>query len=168
MTLAKLLGYVPKKACNEFLSMKKIFLFLLVAISSWAIFSHWSENKCSCGKRTSEIAQYSYEGPSRPLPGNPQLIKVEVLVRDSPAPGGPEVKTVTFNRTSISLKPRDIYGNRGSAGFQLAPGKYRLRWVVEKNTKEWPREITREEEVTIDPKDLWLQIIIEGEDASIR
>ncbi len=114
------------------------------------------------------FGQYSYQGPNRPVPGNPQLVRVEVLVRDSPKAGGVQIQSVAFNGQGIPLKPRDIYGNRGSASFQLPPGKYKLAWVVQRDNFLWPRQVPHEELVTIDPRDLWLQISIEGEEASIR
>ena len=102
------------------------------------------------------------------MPGNPQLVRVEVIVRDSPEAGGVQVQNASFNGQGIPLKPRDIYGNRGSSSFQVPPGKYKLRWIVQRDKVEWPRTISHEEDVTIDPRDLWLQIYIEGEEASIR
>lgn len=114
------------------------------------------------------FGQYSYEGPTNRSPTNAQLIKVEVLVKDSPDLGGVRIQSVTFDGKNIPLKPPDIFGKRGSAGFQLLPGKYQLRWVVQKDKVAWPRFVTHEEEVTIDPRDLWIQILIEGEEASIR
>ncbi len=114
------------------------------------------------------IASYSYQGPKNPVPGNPQLIRIELIVRDSPEAGGPQIKTVIFNDKEIQLKPRDIYGGRGTAGFQLSPGKYNLSWTVQRDLRVWPRFLTHEEEVTLDPRDLWLQIEIVGDDVSIR
>ena len=114
------------------------------------------------------VASFSYEGPTQPVPGNPQLVRVEVIVRDSPQAGGVQIQSVDFNGQGISLQPRDLYGNRGTGSFQVPPGKYKLHWVVQRDKLLWPRLITREEEVTIDPRDLWLQIEIVGEQASIR
>lgn len=113
-------------------------------------------------------AQYSYEGPTEPIPGNPQLVRVEVLVRDSPLAGGVQVRSAKFNGRGIPLKPRDIYGNRGSASFQVAPGKYKLQWVVQKDKFAWPRQESHEEIVNVSAQDLWLQVYIEGDEASIR
>lgn len=113
-------------------------------------------------------SQYTYQGPTGPVPGNPQLVRVEVIVRDSPEAGGVQVQNASFNGQGIPLKPRDIYGNRGSSSFQVPPGKYKLRWIVQRDKVEWPRTISHEEDVTIDPRDLWLQVYIEGEEASIR
>ncbi|HLB53413.1 MAG TPA: hypothetical protein VJK48_06885 [Chlamydiales bacterium] len=114
------------------------------------------------------FAQYTYEGPTQPVPSNIKLIKVELLIKDSPELGGVRIQSVVFDGKSIPLKPPDIFGNRGSAGFQLSPGKYRLRWIVQKDKESWPRTVTHEEEVTIDSRDLWVQILIEGDEASIR
>ena len=114
------------------------------------------------------FAQYTYKGPTQPIPGNPQLVRVEVIVRDSPEAGGVQVQTVAFNGEGVPLKPRDIFGNRGTASFQVLPGKYKLQWTVQRDKFIWPRNLTREEIVTIDPRDLWIQVSIEGEEVSIR
>lgn len=119
-------------------------------------------------KETVLITQNTYMGPTAPVPGDPYLVRVEVLVKDSPDIAGVQIQNVTFNGQSIPLKPRDIFGKRASASFQLQPGKYTLRWTVNRDKTIWPRTITHEEEVTIDPRDLWIQILIEGDSASIR
>lgn len=114
------------------------------------------------------LAQNTYLGPTAPVPGNPYLVRVEVLVKDSSDLAGVQIQSVTFDGKSIPLKPRDIFGKRASASYQLQPGKYTLRWTVNRDKIVWPRTITHEEEVTIDPRDLWIQILIEGDKASIR
>lgn len=110
----------------------------------------------------------TYFGPTAPIPGNPQLVRVEVLVQDGSEPNGLQVVSASFNGTSIPLKPRDVLGYRGGASFQVKPGKYTLRWKVNRDHFAWPRTASHEEIVTIDPRDLWLQISIEGDQASIR
>jgi len=60
-----------------------------------------------------QLVQNTYFGPIAPAPGNQQLIRVEVIIRDDPAPGGLQVQEVQFNRTKIPLKPRDVNGFRG-------------------------------------------------------
>jgi hypothetical protein len=114
------------------------------------------------------FAQNTYLGPTSPVPGNPQLVRVEVIVHDSPDPSGVQIESAEFNSTPIPLKPRDIHGYRGTASFQVPPGKYKLRWKVRRDKVVWPRSTSHEEEVNISPKDLWLQISIEGDTASIR
>lgn len=114
-----------------------------------------------------QIAQ-TYLGPTAPIPGNPQLVRVEVLVSDGQEPNGLQILSASFNGTSIPLKPRDVLGYRGGASFQVKPGKYTLRWRVNRDRFAWPRNSSHEEIVTIDPRDLWLQISIEGDRASIR
>ena len=126
----------------------------------------WSERSEATDKLLA--ASYSYQGPTHPVQGNSQLVRVEVLVRDSPQANGLQIKSVNFNGQNIPLQPRDIYGNRGTGSFQVPPGKYKLHWIVQRDRLNWPRELTREEEVTIDPRDLWLQIEIVGDEASIR
>jgi hypothetical protein len=112
-------------------------------------------------------SQNTYLGPIQPIPGNPQLVRIQISVRDSPESGGPQVQSVSFAGYAIPLKPRDVYGNRGGASFQLPPGKQKLVWKVRRDKTYWPRVISREEEVTIDPKDYWIQISIVGESATI-
>jgi hypothetical protein len=113
-------------------------------------------------------AQNTYLGPIQPIPGNPQLVRIEILVRDSPESGGLQIQSVEFAGQGIPLRPRDIYGNRGSASFQLPPGKQNLKWTVQRSKTIWPRTITHKEEVTIDPRDYWIQIVIVGDTATIN
>lgn len=108
-----------------------------------------------------------YLGPSQRSPGNAKLIRVQVLVNDDPNPEGVQIVNAELDQKSITLKPRDIYGFRGQASFQLKPGKYKLRWTVRRDKFAWPRTVEHEEEVTLDPRDLWIQITINGENASI-
>src|SRR4051812_38872253 len=77
-----------------------------------------------------QTASNTYFGPVKQAPGNGQLIRLEILVRDSPEANGLQVVSVEFDNTDIPLKPRDIYGNRGNASFQMRPGTYKLVWVV--------------------------------------
>jgi hypothetical protein len=112
------------------------------------------------------IAQ-TYMGPTEPIPGNPYLVRVELLVKDSPDAGGIQIESVTFAGRDIPLKPRDIFGKRGAASLQLPPGKYPLSWTVNRDKIIWPREVSYNQEVSLSPRDLWVQILIEGEHASI-
>jgi hypothetical protein len=114
------------------------------------------------------MASNTYFGPVTPPPGNPQLVRVEILIRDSAEASGLQIVSVEFDHMAIPLKPRDIYGNRGNASFQLKPGSYKLQWTVNRDRFAWPRSVSHEEIVTVSPRDLWLQISIEGEQASIR
>lgn len=115
-----------------------------------------------------EIAQNTYFGPTHPTPNQELLVKVQVLVKDSPNSSGPQIEKVIFNGQEIPLKSRDIFGKRGEASFQLMPGKYRFSWTTNQNKYVWPRNKTHQEEVLISPRDLWIQILIEGDSASIR
>ena len=114
---------------------------------------------------TQNVNQYS--GPSKKVPGNPQLVRVQVLVNDDPNPQGVQIVQAQFDQQNIPLKLRDIYGFRGQSSFQTPPGKYKLKWTVHRDKFAWPRTIKHEEEVTISPRDLWIQITITGEKASI-
>ena len=113
------------------------------------------------------VAQ-NYMGPIKKIPGDPHLVRIEVIVKDSPEQGGVQIQSVKFDGQAIPLKPRDIDGNRSKASFQMAPGKYTLRWVVQRDKTIWPRTFTHEEEVNVDPRDLWIQVTIQGEKASIQ
>ena len=108
-----------------------------------------------------------YFGPTQKVPGNVQLIRVQILVNDDPNPKGVQIVSADFNDKSIPIKPRDIYGFRGQGSFQLPPGHYKLRWKVQRDKFAWPRTLTHEEEVNLDSRDLWIQITIQGEKASI-
>jgi hypothetical protein len=109
----------------------------------------------------------TYLGPSSPVPGNPQLIRVQVLVNDALDQKGLHILEADFDGTEIPLKPRDVYGFRGQASFQKPPGKYKLRWKMQRDKIVWPRTISHEEEVTLDVRDLWIQITITGDSAAI-
>jgi hypothetical protein len=113
------------------------------------------------------LAQNTYLGPIQPIPGDPHLVRIQILIRDSPELGGVQIQSVQFDSQNIPLKPRDIYGNRGGASFQLPPGKRKLQWTVRRDRSIWPRTVSHEEEVTIDPRDSWIQISIVGDTASI-
>lgn len=109
----------------------------------------------------------TYLGPNQKIPGNPQLIRVQILVYNDPNPKGPTILNAQFEGTSIPLKPRDIYGYRGQASFQKPPGKYKLKWTVERDGINWPRTVDHEEEVILDERDFWIQISIVGNNAEI-
>jgi hypothetical protein len=111
------------------------------------------------------LVSNTYFGPTEPE--DKKLIFVEVIIRDSSNPTGPQIVSVAFDQKNIPLKPRDIYGNRGSGSFKLSPGKYKLKWVTNQSKITWPRKVKHVEEVTINSRDLWVQIQIEGENASI-
>ncbi len=136
--------------------------FLRLAVFLGTIF-------CVCGTILSLFAQNTntYLGPHAPVPGNPQLIRVQILVYDSVETGGLEIKSASFNQTDIPLKPRDIHGFRGEGTFQVPPGTYKLKWKVQRDKINWPRIVPHEETVNLDKRDLWLQITIQGETAAI-
>lgn len=108
----------------------------------------------------------TYLGPNQKTTSD--LVRVQVLVYNDPDPKGVIITQATFDGSSIPLKPRDIYGFRGQASFQKRPGKYKLRWQVERSGTDWPRTVSHEEQVTLDGRDLWLQITITGEKAVIE
>lgn len=145
-------------------------LFLGTALCALGIFSSLKQNGLSLRNELpfeKLTVQNTYFGPDHPLPGNPYLVRVQILVYDSPVQGGLQMENVDFYGQSIPLKPRDIYGFRGEGTFQVKPGVYKLRWTVQRNKLIWPRTIEHEETVTVDPRDQWIQIKIEGENAQI-
>jgi hypothetical protein len=109
----------------------------------------------------------TYLGPHGKVPGNPQLIRVQILVSDDPNPQGVQIVSAVFNGQEIPLKPRDIYGYRGQASFQVRPDHYSLRWTVRQDKVTWPRTTSHEEDVNVDSRDMWIQINIIGDKATI-
>lgn len=109
----------------------------------------------------------TYLGPTERVPGNPQFVKVQILVYDDPDPKGVKIESVTFDGSQIPLKPSDIYGFRGQASFQKKAGKYSISWVVKNSAPGWPREESHEEKLFLDPSDFWIQISVIGNDAEI-
>ncbi len=96
-----------------------------------------------------------------------ELVRVQISVHDDPNPKGVTIESVEYDQRPIPLKPRDIQGFRGQASFQSKPGTYKLRWKVRISKQWWPRTTTHEEEVQVDGRDLWLQISITGDNATI-
>lgn len=143
--------------------MKKVRAILFLGIFLSVVNLLWIPRS-----QPNSIVVQSYLGPKKSTASEADLIRVEVLVKDSPDLSGLEIRDVTFNGQNVPLKPRDVFGKRGSASFQLPPGKYSLRWTVNRDTIIWPRILDLEEEVNLDPRDLWVQIIIVGDKASIR
>lgn len=118
--------------------------------------------------KNNQLLAQTYLGPKEFGPKNAELIRVEILVKDSPDLSGLQIQNVSFNGVQIPLKPRDIFGKRGDASFQLPPGKYILRWTANRDTIVWPRVLRFEEEVNLDLRDLWVQVQIIGDQATIR
>lgn len=109
----------------------------------------------------------TYLGPKEDA-SKSRLVRVEVRVNDGPEQGGLQIQGAQFDGQTIPLKPRDVHGYRGGASFQKEPGNYTLSWVVNRDKYAWPRNARHEEIVNISPRDLWIQVIIEGENVSIR
>lgn len=157
------------------MSYQKFFQFLLVLgtalfMLSTLLFFKQRDIPIFGAKHHSElIAQNTntYLGPNERIPGNPQLIRVQILVYNDPSPRGVKIVNAKFNGKSIPLKPADIYGYRGQASFQKPPGKYKLTWEVERDKETWPRTIDHEEDVFLDARDYWIQITVTGDIAEI-
>jgi hypothetical protein len=135
-----------------------------------SLFVYFRESRSMTLESRALVASTSstYMGPQKPVVGDPQLVRVQLIVKDATDSSGPQIVSVTFNGKNVPLQPRDIYGNRGAASFQLKPGKYRLRWRTNRDKFAWPRTLNHEEIVEISPRDLWLQVTIQGDTASIR
>lgn len=115
------------------------------------------------------LAQNTYLGPTGTGSDHSQFIRVEVIVQDSPQLGGVRIQQASFDGHDIPMKtPPDIYGHRGVASFQVLPGDYKLLWTVKRDAYVWPRTVDHEEIVHVNPRDLWVQVTIEGDSASIR
>jgi hypothetical protein len=107
-----------------------------------------------------------YVGPTRKMAG-PEKVRVQILVHDDPHVSGEQIVQAEFNHQTISLKPRDIYGFRGQTSMQMPPGKYLLRWRVKRDAYVWPRTVYHTQEITLDPTDMWIQITITGNRATV-
>lgn len=114
------------------------------------------------------LAQNTYLGPTEPGYNSESLIRIEIIVQDSPELGGVRILEASFDGHNIPIKSPDIYGHRGVASFQLMPGTYKLRWTVKRDAYIWPRTVQHEELVHVSPRDLWIQITVEGDNAAIR
>lgn len=140
----------------------------LLAVSSSVLFFKRGHLPLGSTDTQGFLASNTYFGPTnKSAPGSSNLIRIQISIRDSEDADGPQVVSVQFDKKEIPLKPRDIYGNRGSAAFQLHPGKYKLQWKTNQQRIAWPRNTTHEEELNLDPRDLWIQIEIDGEKATI-
>ena len=146
--------------------MKDSFYFLLLFVCLVGMVFCFNQDTASLCN--ADIVQNTYFGPKTPRTGNQILVRVQILIHDSPDPSGVQISQVNFNGQNIPLKPRDVSGFRGEGSFQVPPGTYDLVWVVERDKLVWPRQIDHEEVVTISPRDLWIQLSIVGETVSIR
>ncbi len=148
--------------------MEKFFQFLIVFASVLTFLGIGQYFRKSEFTPDPFIAQSTYLGPKSRLQGNPYLVKVQIFVMDGPTPGGLQIGRASFDNENIPLKPRDIYGNRGGASFQVPPGVYKLQWVVNRDRFAWPRNTSHEEKITVSPRDGWIQVTIQGDTASIK
>lgn len=157
------------------MTSQKFFNLLLIigaSLSMLGVLLVFKQNGLCLGEAAHHVGLVSqntntYLGPNQKLNGNPQLVRIQVLVYNDPDPKGVVISSADFDGSSIPLKPRDIYGFRGQASFQKPGGKYKLRWEVERSGSGWPKTVSHEEQVTIDPRDLWIQITIIGDKAEI-
>ena len=165
----------PEKSCR--LLEETCFLFLLSILALSQLLVPATAFAATATKQTAvkeskktenKIIAQTYLGPKESSATYAELIRVQLSIKDSPDPSGLQIQNVTFNGQNVPLKPRDVFSKRGEASFQLPPGKYILRWTANRNSYVWPRVLRFEEEVDLDPRDLWVQIMIEGDKASIR
>ena len=106
-----------------------------------------------------------YKGPTSPVPG---LVRVEIQVNDDPELGGVTIADVSFNGKTVALKPAGVRGYRGGVSLQVPPGEYDLIWHVSRGKKAgWPSTVEHKQKVKVGQRDVWVQITIQGEKASI-
>lgn len=118
--------------------------------------------------QTLEIAQNTYFGPKENSKQSGELTRIELLVRDDPKNSSYPIIEVEFNSMEIPLKPGGIFGNRGGASFQLPAGKYLLKWKVQRDRRIYPRTLTFQKQIHVNGEHLWMQIIVEGDQATIN
>jgi hypothetical protein len=109
-------------------------------------------------------AQTPYYGPTSPVEG---LIPVQIHIYDSSELGGVTIEEASFTGQSIPLKPSGLRGFRGGGSFRQAPGSYDLIWTVSRTGTDWPRMIKHKQKIRINKTDVWVQIEINGETASV-
>ena len=109
-------------------------------------------------------AQTPYYGPTSPVEG---LIPVQIHVYDSPELGGMTIEEASFNGQDIPLKPSGIRGFRGGGSFRQAPGNYDLNWTVSRPGNDWPRTVKHKQKIRINQNDVWVQIEINGDTATV-
>lgn len=120
------------------------------------------------------VAQSNYYGPKPPphflAPPTTNTIRIQLQIYDDPSLGGARIQSVTFNNQDIPLQNADIHGFRGGAGFQVSPGKYDLLWKVLSfdNSSQQSSIQQHKETIAISKSDAWIQITIQGEEASIN
>lgn len=117
------------------------------------------------------LAQSSYYGPKPPPhfgpPSIENTIRVQIQIYDDPALGGARIEEVSFNQQDIPLQSPDLHGFRGGAGFQMSPGKYDLVWSVSTDRTSSPKTVQQKQKISISKGDQWIQITIQGENATV-
>ena len=117
------------------------------------------------------VAQSNYFGPKPPphflSPPATNAIRVQIQIYDDPSLGGARINEVSFNQTKIPLQAPDLHGYRGGGGFQVPAGKYSLNWNVTVYQESSSQTFDHKKTVTISKNDTWVQIMIQGEEASI-
>lgn len=119
------------------------------------------------------IAQTPYYGPNEPPhfnikpPSASQLTQVQIQIYDQPDLGGLRILDVSFNGAAIPLQSPDLHGFRGGGSFQMPPGTYQLVWSVSRDKQEWPRSLKHQKSVQVQQRDTWVQVTIQGDEATI-
>jgi len=140
------------------MAKKALYLLLMLgaALCGIAIVLFFSHQSC--------YAQTPYYGPTSPISG---LVPIELQIFDDPELGGVAIEEAIFNGRQIPLKPAGLRGFRGGASFKLAPGSYDLIWTVSRPENSWPRTAKHKQKVSIQKNDVWVQVAIHGEHASV-
>lgn len=109
-------------------------------------------------------AQTPYYGPTSPTTG---LIPIQIQFYDDPSLGGVTIEEASFDGQEIPLKPSGIRGYRGGGSFKKAPGSYELLWTISRPGTDWPRTVQHQQIIDIKEGDVWVQLAIHGETATI-
>jgi len=106
----------------------------------------------------------------RPIPerpGSPHFVRVQITVTDISDETDMQIVHAEFDRQKIALRPPNPTGIRGKLHAQVFPGTYSLSWIVERKNPRTTRE-SFEKEIEIDPKEEWVDILIEGDTIEVR
>lgn len=104
---------------------------------------------------------------SRYIHPDEKVIRVEIKVLDDTTKDHHDIMEVKFNNQQIPLLKADASGRRARKYYLVKPGTYDLEWKVSKSKTTWPRSKTYEKKITLNEKDKFAYIIIEGENVRV-
>ena len=92
-----------------------------------------------------------------------KIVKVEININDDIETKDGKIISVVFAKHTLTLKPADPLGSRGTIRFQLSPGTYQLIWKVRNNDKNiWPKFTEYRKKIKLYPEEKWIHIRITG------